>query len=377
MKGQSNGTQGSVGLVTPEEATFSQGITLQCGVNLPNFKLVFETYGTLNSSKSNAVLVCHALSGNHHAAGFHEGDSRPGWWDNCIGPGKPIDTHRFHVVSLNNLGGCHGSTGPRSINPCSGSSYGESFPVVTVKDWVKAQAMLADVLGIEQWAVVIGGSLGGMQALQWSIDYPKRIGHAVLIASASKLSAQNIAFNEIARLAIKMNNPGQDSKTMLSGLGLARMIGHVTYLSDDSMGMKFGRELKSGDVESGRDVQFQVESYLHHQGSKFAQSFDPNTYTLVTRALDYFDPAIEYGDDLVETLKRAQAKFLVISFSTDWRFSPNRSNEIVDALVKAGKPTVSANIESEMGHDSFLLEIPRYFSVLGTYLQHVADEICA
>lgn len=376
MKAPVPDTRGSVGIVEPKRQNFEKGVTLQCGEVLPDLELIYETYGRLNDDRTNAVLICHALSGHHHAAGFHsENETRPGWWDNCIGPGKPIDTNRFHVVSLNNLGGCHGSTGPRSLNPETGKPYGDEFPTVTVKDWVKTQAMLADALNIERFAAVIGGSLGGMQALQWAIDYPDRIGHAVLIACAPKLSAQNIAFNEIARLAIKMDSVDGSSDEALPGLGLARMIGHVTYLSDDSMGSKFGREVKSGDIEQGRDVQFQVESYLHYQGSRFAQTFDPNTYVLVTRALDYFDPAIEHNDNLVKTLQHVTAKFLVVSFSSDWRFSPERSNEIVDALVAAGKSTVSANIVSSMGHDSFLMDIPRYFAVLKKYLASVADEI--
>ncbi len=378
MQPNSRDNPGSVGIVSPQKLSFNQGITLQCGEHLPIFDLIYETYGELNPERTNAVLVCHALSGHHHAAGYHKDDEdRPGWWDNCIGPGKPIDTNRFHVVSLNNLGGCHGSTGPRSNNPQTGMPYGAGFPTITVKDWVRTQAMLADELGIERFAAIVGGSLGGMQALQWSIDYPDRVANAVLIACASKLSAQNIAFNEIARLAIKMDSPLDIAPEAMPGLGLARMIGHVTYLSDDSMGTKFGREVKTGDIEQGRNVQFQVESYLHYQGSKFAQAFDPNTYVLVTRALDYFDPAIEHDGNLVETLRRATAKFLVISFTSDWRFSPERSNEIIDALVAAGKNTASANIISSMGHDSFLMEIPRYFSVLGAYLDSVASEVGA
>lgn len=378
MKATESDPRDSVGIVEPKLLRIDQGVTLQCGEVLPNFELIYETYGQLNTDRSNALLICHALSGHHHAAGYHhENETRPGWWDNCIGPGKPIDTNKFHVVSLNNIGGCHGSTGPRSINPNTGDPYGDSFPTVTVRDWVKTQAILADALNIERFAAVIGGSLGGMQAFQWAIDYPDRISHAILIACAPKLSAQNIAFNEIARLAIKMDSTDGASDETLPGLGLARMIGHVTYLSDDSMGTKFGREVKSGDIEQGKDVQFQVESYLHYQGSRFAQSFDPNTYVLVTRALDYFDPAMEHDDNLVATLQRVTAKFLVISFSSDWRFSPDRSNEIVDALVAAGKPTVSANVVSSFGHDSFLMEIPRYFSVLKKYLSSVSDEIAA
>ena len=370
----------SVGLVTPETARFDS-ITLQSGARLGEFELVYETYGTLNGARSNAVLICHALSGNHHAAGYHtEQDKRPGWWDVCIGPGKPIDTNRFFVVSLNNLGGCDGSTGPRSTDAATGEPYGPTFPTVTVKDWVLAQTMLADELGINAFAAVVGGSLGGMQAMQWAIDFPERIRHALLIACASKLSAQNIAFNEIARQAI-LTDPdfrgGHYVKAGVNpnrGLMLARMLGHVTYLSDDSMGHKFGRELKSGDIGSGHGVEFQVESYLHHQGQVFARTFDANTYLLMTRALDYFDPARDYGDDLVRALSGARCRFLVVSFSTDWRFAPERSEEIVDALVAAGKDVVSARIEATQGHDSFLLNVPRYLNVLSTYLRGVAEE---
>ena len=369
----------SVGLVEPRLARYDQPLTLQCRETLPGFELVYETYGELNAARSNAVLVCHALSGDHHAAGFHSPEDRkPGWWDSCIGPGKPIDTAKFFVVSLNNLGGCNGSTGPLSVNPATGEPWGASFPAVTVKDWVKTQAMLADTLGIERFAAVAGGSLGGMQALQWAIDYPERIGHAIVIAAAPKLSAQNIAFNEIARQAI-LSDPDfldgryfEAEKRPRKGLTLARMVGHVTYLSDDSMGVKFGRELKSGDIQSAQDVQFQVESYLHYQGTSFSERFDANTYILMTRALDYFDPALDYGGDLVAALKEATARFLVLSFSSDWRFSPERSNEIVDALVEARKDVANATVEAPHGHDSFLLPNERYFDVLRTYLDAVA-----
>ena len=373
-----------MGIVAPQFMKSGAPFTLQSQTTLPEIELVYETYGSLNEERSNAILVCHALSGHHHAAGYHElTDEKPGWWDNCIGPGKPIDTTKFYVVSLNNLGGCHGSTGPLSINPETGERYGADFPSITVKDWVNSQALLADYLGIERFAAIIGGSLGGMQAMQWAIDYPDRVGNALLIACASKLSAQNIAFNEIARFAIQSDPEFADGSYQKSkitpegGLGLARMIGHVTYLSDDSMGEKFGRELRTGNLDSLRDVQFQVESYLHYQGQRFAESFDANTYMLITRALDYFDPARDFDDDLVKALSRATARFLVVSFSTDWRFSPERSEEIVDALVSAGKNVSGANIESPSGHDSFLLEIPRYFEVLTAYLNHVAEELAS
>ncbi|MCZ6619963.1 MAG: homoserine O-acetyltransferase [Gammaproteobacteria bacterium] len=371
----------SVGLVIPETYRHQQPFALQCGETLEGFELVYETYGELNDQASNAVLVCHALSGHHHAAGFHEAaESRPGWWDSCIGPGKPIDTRRFYVVSLNNLGGCHGSTGPRSINPTAGTPFGPEFPLVTVSDWVRSQRLLADHLGIQQFAAVIGGSLGGMQAMQWAIDFPDRLRAAVLIASAAKLSAQNIAFNEIARQAILTDPEYHHGKYREHGVNpdiglmLARMLGHVTYLSDDGMRQKFGRELKSGDLSLGLDVEFQVESYLHHQGRSFSKQFDANTYLLMTRALDYFDPARPYEDDLVVALSNALCKFCVISFTTDWRFSVKRSKEIVDALVEAGKNVASAVIESDHGHDSFLLPISRYFKVLSTYMNRLHRE---
>lgn len=368
----------SVGIIATQTFHHSEPFTLNCGVDLPGFELVYETYGELNEEKSNAILICHALSGNHHAAGYHsDEDSKPGWWDTCIGPGKPIDTNLFFVVSLNNLGGCHGSTGPLSTNPTTGEIWGAQFPTVVVSDWVRSQILLADQLGITTFAAIIGGSLGGMQAMQWAIDYPQRVNAVVMIAAAAKLSAQNIAFNEIARQAITADadflNGGysQNNKTPAKGLGLARMIGHVTYLSDDGMREKFGRALKSGDIDSGADVEFQVESYLRHQGQAFSQRFDANTYLLMTRALDYFDPARDFEDDLVKCLEQVCAKFLIISFTSDWRFSTARSCEIVDALIAARKNVASAIIESEHGHDSFLLPIPRYIKALQTYLAHL------
>jgi homoserine O-acetyltransferase/O-succinyltransferase len=374
----------SVGLVAPETFVHEAPFSLQCGDTLPGFQLVYETYGQLNEQRTNAILVCHALSGHHHAAGYHSlQDARPGWWETCIGPGKPIDTRRFFVVSLNNLGGCHGSTGPLSTDPRTDRPYGPTFPSVTVTDWVRSQAMLADHLGIRQFAAVIGGSLGGMQALQWSIDYPERLRAALLIACASRLSAQNIAFNEIARQAITSDPEFHGGHYRARGtnpdlgLMLARMVGHVTYLSDDGMRQKFGRELKSGDLRDGRDVEFQVESYLHHQGRSFSRSFDANTYLRMTKALDYFDPANDYPDGLVGALSKAQCRFLVVSFTTDWRFSVERSKELVDALVKARRNVASAIIDTEHGHDSFLLPVPRYMEVLATYLSRLADEVAA
>ena len=378
---QNQGAAGnSVGIVVPQRFQAGDDFPLQCGEVLHGFAMVYETYGALNAAGSNAVLICHALSGNHHAAGYHsEEDDKPGWWDTCIGPGKAVDTDRFFVVVPNNLGGCHGSTGPGAVNPETGAAYGPAFPTVTVKDWVRSQALLADHLGIRRFAAVVGGSLGGMQAMQWAIDLPERVGAAVLIACAARLSAQNIAFNEIARQAITSDPQYQNGRYRSteskpnSGVGLARMIGHVTYLSDHGMGRKFGRELKSGDIKAARDVEFQVESYLRHQARTFSQRFDANTYLLMTRALDFFDPAEDFGGDLVVALRQASADFLVLSFSTDWRFSALRSKEIVDALIAARKNVVSANIESEHGHDSFLMPLPRYVSVFKAYMERLAE----
>ncbi|BBH43811.1 homoserine O-succinyltransferase MetX [Pseudomonas sp. KU43P] len=370
----------SVGLVTPQTARFEEPLALACGRSLASYELVYETYGSLNASASNAVLICHALSGHHHAAGYHAAtDRKPGWWDSCIGPGKPIDTNRFFVVSLNNLGGCNGSTGPSSVNPATGKPYGADFPVLTVEDWVHSQARLADRLGIQQWAAIVGGSLGGMQALQWTITYPDRVRHCVDIASAPKLSAQNIAFNEVARQAI-LTDPEfhggsfQDQGVIPKrGLMLARMVGHITYLSDDSMGEKFGRELKSDKLNYDfHSVEFQVESYLRYQGEEFSGRFDANTYLLMTKALDYFDPAANHGGDLAATLAEVKADYCIMSFTTDWRFSPARSREIVDALMAARKNVCYLEIDSPYGHDAFLIPTPRYMQGFSNYMNRIA-----
>jgi len=370
----------SVGLVVPQTARFDEPLALACGRSLASYELVYETYGTLNASASNAVLICHALSGHHHAAGYHAAtDRKPGWWDSCIGPGKPIDTNRFFVVSLNNLGGCNGSTGPSSVNPATGKPYGAEFPVLTVEDWVHSQARLADRLGIQQWAAIVGGSLGGMQALQWTMTYPERVRHCVDIASAPKLSAQNIAFNEVARQAI-LTDPEfhggsfQDQGVIPKrGLMLARMVGHITYLSDDSMGEKFGRELKSDKLNYDfHSVEFQVESYLRYQGEEFSGRFDANTYLLMTKALDYFDPAATHGGDLAATLAHVKADYCIMSFTTDWRFSPARSREIVDALMAARENVCYLEIDSPYGHDAFLIPTPRYMQGFSNYMNRIA-----
>jgi homoserine O-acetyltransferase len=371
----------SVGLVTPTTLKIEEPITLQCGRSLPNYELIYETYGRLNKAGSNAVLICHALSGDHHAAGFHSmEDKKPGWWDTAIGPGKAIDTNKFYVVCLNNLGGCKGSTGPTSIDPETHKSYGPNFPIVTVLDWVKSQAVLADHLHITQWAAVVGGSMGGMQALQWAITYPERLKHVLVIAAAPKLSAQNIAFNEVARTAIKSdpefhNGYYTQFETLpRQGLGLARMLGHITYLSDEAMGEKFGRELRTGTLHYDYGVDFQVESYLRYQSESFVERFDANTYLLMTKALDYFDPAQECEDNLAKTLAPIKAKSLVMSFTSDWRFSPERSHEIVNAMLSNGNEVVYAEIDAHQGHDAFLMPIPRYLEIMTTYMQRVAAD---
>jgi homoserine O-acetyltransferase len=369
----------SVGIVAPQRARFDAPITLRSGATLPGYELVFETYGTLNAAKSNAVLVCHALSGNHHVAGFHsEQDKKPGWWDSIVGPGKPVDTERFFVIGLNNLGGCHGSTGPSSIDPQTGKPYGASFPVVTVDDWVETQARLADHLGIRRFAVVMGGSLGGMQALAWSITHPERVQHALVIAAAPKLTAQNIAFNDVARQAILTDpdfhggNFYEHGVTPKRGLRLARMLGHITYLSDDVMGSKFGRLLRSGAFNFGFDVEFEIESYLRYQGDKFAASFDANTYLLMTKALDYFDPTHHHMEgNLSQALAPATAGFLVVSFTSDWRFAPDRSREIVKALLDNERSVSYAEITSAHGHDAFLMEDAHYHDVVRAYMANI------
>ena len=372
----------SVGIVTPQKLEFKQPLALRSGRVLPEYELMIETYGTLNAERSNAVLICHALSGHHHVAGYHSmAERKPGWWDSAVGPGKVIDTNKFFVVGLNNLGGCHGSTGPQSINPDTGKEYGPDFPVVTVRDWVNSQARLADRLGIQQWAAVVGGSLGGMQALRWSISYPERLRHCLVIASAPKLTAQNIAFNEVARQAISKDPEffggryREHGPLPKRGLMLARMLGHITYLSDDAMREKFGRELRSGKLSFDFEADFQVESYLRYQGESFSESFDANTYLLMTKALDYFDPTVDYDGDLTTALGAAQCGYLLVSFTTDWRFSPARSREIVDALIAAGKRVSYAEVEAAQGHDAFLMPIPRYMEVFGGYMNRVAAEL--
>ena len=376
-------------IATPQSQHFADALPLQSGAVLRDYSITYETYGTLNAERSNAVLVCHALNASHHVAGSYEGQANSeGWWDNMIGPGKPVDTNRFFVIGVNNLGSCFGSTGPMHANPDapvgSGKVYGADFPVVTVEDWVNAQARLLDALGIDTLAAVMGGSLGGMQALSWTLQYPSRVRHAVVVASAPNLTAENIAFNEVARRAI-VTDPDfhgghfyEHGTVPKRGLRIARMIGHITYLSDDVMNEKFGRQLRDAVLGTGsykystQDVEFQIESYLRYQGDKFAEYFDANTYLLITRALDYFDPASSYGGDLSKALVKATCKFLLVSFTTDWRFAPKRSREIVKALLDNQRDVSYAEIDAPHGHDAFLLDDPRYMGVVRSYFDSIA-----
>jgi homoserine O-acetyltransferase len=368
---------------------FEAPLPLQSGASIRGYSLSYETYGTLNADKSNAVLVCHALNASHHVAGVYADQPKNlGWWDNMIGPGKSLDTDRFFVIGVNNLGSCFGSTGPMHVNPDTGRVYGADFPVVTVEDWVNAQARLLDALGIEQLAAVMGGSLGGMQALSWTLQYPERVKHAVVVASAPNLNAENIAFNEVARRAIVTDPDFHDGHFYAKGvvpkrgLRIARMIGHITYLSDDVMNEKFGRELReavthnaTGYKYSTQEVEFQIESYLRYQGDKFSEYFDANTYLLITRALDYFDPARAFGGDLSKALARASCKFLLVSFSTDWRFSPARSREMVKALLDNRRDVSYAEIDAPHGHDAFLLDDARYMNVVRSYFANMAKSL--
>jgi homoserine O-acetyltransferase len=374
----------SVGAVEAQRAGFLEPLIMKAGKTLASYELVYETYGELNADASNAILVCHALSGSHHVAGFYADDPKKvGWWDNLIGPGKPIDTERFFVIGVNNIGGCHGSTGPGSIDRSTGRPYGAAFPVVTVEDWVASQARLMDRLGIRQLAGAIGGSLGGMQAMQWTLSYPDRIRHAFVIAAASRLSTQNIAFNDVARQAI-VSDPDFHGGNFYAhdtiparGLKLARMLGHITYLSDDLLTEKFGRVKKRDEYGFNYDVEFEIESYLRYQGDKFAQVFDANTYLLMTKALDYFDPAKETGGDLARALSAAKASFFVASFRSDWRFPPERSRELVKAMVASKKPVSYAEIDAPHGHDAFLLDNPHYHQLIAAYIDDIAAEIGA
>ena len=362
-------------------AEIKSPLKLLSGKVIDEYNLKYETYGMLNKEKNNAVLICHALSGNHHAAGCYKNEKKPGWWDNMIGPGKPIDTNKLYVVCLNNLGGCHGSTGPTSQIPNTQKIYGSSFPIITVNDWVNSQKELMDFLKIPSWRFIVGGSLGGMQAFQWTIQYPSLVKNCIVIAAAPKLTAQNIAFNEVARQAI-MKDPNWHDGNYIEkgvvpahGLSLARMLGHITYLSDESMGEKFGRELKQAKLNFNYDVEFQIESYLRYQGEKFVTGFDANTYLLMTKSLDYFDPIKDFGNSLKEIFKSVKSKYLVISFTSDWRFPPKRSREIVKLLLDNEKDVSYSEINSEGGHDAFLMDNEDYFGVMKSFIDEVNNGI--
>jgi homoserine O-acetyltransferase len=373
-----NAPENNSGHVVAHKARFDEPIRLKGGAELPSYDIAYETYGELNAARSNAVLVCHALNASHHVAGTYRDDpENVGWWDNLVGPGKPLDTRRFFVVGSNYLGSCFGSTGPASIHPQTGKPWGADFPVVTVEDWVEAQARLADRLGIERFAAVIGGSLGAMQALQWTLSYPDRIRHSIVIAAAPRLTPQNIAFNEVARQAI-MTDPDfhgghyyEKGVVPVRGLRIARMIGHITYISGEAMAEKFGRALRRGSPGFDFDVDFEIESYLRYQGDKFSSYFDANTYLRITKALDYFDPAAEYGGDLAAALARAKAAFLVVSFKSDWRFTPAGSREMVRALLDDRRIVSYLEIDAPGGHDAFLLEDPRYHDALRAYFGNI------
>jgi len=371
-------------IATPLSMHFEEPLPLQGGASIHHYDLAYETYGELNADGSNAVLVCHALNASHHVAGVYADQPKSeGWWDNMIGPGKAVDTNRFFVIGINNLGSCFGSTGPMHQNPDTGRVYGADFPVVTVEDWVDAQARLLDRLGIARLAAVLGGSLGGMQALCWSLRYPERVAHAVVVASAPNLNAENIAFNEVARRAIVTDpdfhggNFYDHGVVPRRGLRIARMIGHITYLSDDVMNQKFGRQLRGGlDLKySTQDIEFEIESYLRYQGDKFSDYFDANTYLLITRALDYFDPARAHAGNLTQALAASQAKYLLVSFTTDWRFAPARSREIVKSLLENRRRVSYAEIDAPHGHDAFLLDDPRYLGVMRSYFDSIAKDI--
>ena len=368
----------SVGIVKPKIFKCKNSLRLDCGVLLNEYELAYETYGKLNNKCDNAVLVCHALSGNHHLAGrYSSSDKYPGWWDSLIGPNKPLDTNKFFVIGVNNLGGGHGSTGPKSINPKTKKPWGSKFPIVTIQDWTSSQNELISYLGISKLSGVLGGSLGGMQAIQWSIQYPEKIKNAIVIAAAPNLTAQNIAFNEVARQAILTDtsfNKGDYYKlgvTPKTGLRIARMLGHITYLSDDVMGQKFGRKIKNTSYQYNLNTEFEIESYLNYQGDKFANEFDANTYIRMTKALDYFDPTNGNKKKLSAVFKKIKSSFLIISFTSDWRFSPKRSKEIVKALLDNNISVSYAEITATSGHDAFLMSDDRYHDILGSYFKRM------
>lgn len=376
----------SVGIVATQYANlFADGttsLTLDCEATLAPVRVAYETYGQLNADKSNAVLICHALSGNAHAAGRHRADERKaGWWDNYIGPGKPFDTNHYFVICSNNLGGCDGTTGPSSINPATGRPFGLTFPMITIADMTRLQKALMDYLEIPQLLAVAGGSMGGMIALQWALDYPEAMRAAIIIASTPRLSAQNIAFNAVARQAIMVDPHfnggdyyGEEVPRPVNGLALARMIAHITYLSEKGLHGKFGRQLQDRkQLSYGFERDFAVESYLHYQGSSFVNKFDANTYLYITKAMDYFDPFPD-PETTAKRLQKVVARLLVISFDTDWRFDTSRSKELVKLLNWHRKNVTFEQFHSLHGHDAFLIDDPLYMESLGSFIKRLHTE---
>ena len=360
--------------VATEKISFTEPFTLQSGKVLPNFDLMTETYGELNNNKDNAVLICHAFSGNHHAAGIKDGEKKPGWWDELIGDGKTIDTKNYFVVALNNIGGCHGSTGPTTIESGSGQPNGANFPEVSVSDWVKTQKLLADRFGINCWEMVAGGSLGGMQALQWAISYPEKVKKAAIIAASSKISTQNIALNEVAREIIKKDENFHNGDYMSKGvspkkgLKAARMLGHITYLSESNMSKRFVRRLQDPEKKIDADVNYEVENYLQYKGEQFANTFDANSYILMTKAMDSFDPAKDFDNNLVECLQTIKAKLLIATFDSDWLFPKEYGVEIQMSAIKAGIKSSYVELKGDYGHDSFLFYSDQYSAALKSFL---------
>ncbi len=368
--------QNSVGKVSPQDFTFNEGLKLQCGQLLAPITLRYETYGTLSPDADNAILIEHALSGDAHVAGYYsESDEKPGWWDTMVGPGKTFDTNKYFIVCSNVIGGCSGSTGPGSMNPATGTRYGMDFPFVTIADMVHAQKKLMDHLGIRKWLCVAGGSMGGMQVLRWALLYPDCMESIIPIATTSRISAQSIAFNWVGREAIMSDpewNGGHYTDQPDRGLAIARMLAHITYLSEESMRRKFGRKLQSAtDYSFDFDKDFSVESYLEHQGMRFVDRFDANAYLYITRAIDYFDVADKSNGDLAKGLAPIQCKTLVVSFSSDWLFPPEQSREMVRGMLKNGLDVTYCNIKSSYGHDAFLLEDDTLGRLISNFLANV------
>lgn len=353
-----------------------QPLRLDCGIDLKPFQIAYKTYGELNADRSNAVLICHALTGDQHVANVHPVTGKPGWWETLVGPGRPLDPSRYFIICSNVIGGCMGSTGPASINPATGKVWGLDFPVITIPDMVRAQAMLIDRLGIDTLFAVVGGSMGGMQVLQWTAAYPKRVYSALAIACSTRHSAQNIAFHELGRQAV-MADPDWHNGAYADqgihphrGLAVARMAAHITYLSDAALHRKFGRRMQDRELPTfSFDADFQVESYLRYQGSSFVERFDANSYLYLTRAMDYFDIAGDHGGVLAKAFAGIETRFCVVSFTSDWLFPTSESRALVHALNASSARVSFAEIETDRGHDAFLLDVPEFFDISRAFLQ--------